>query len=99
MVRYSRLPFRQLCRLYNVDLVYSPMLIADSFMRSKSARDADLRSNSTDGPLIVQFAANNGEDLATIAQGLYGHAEGIDLNCGCPQRWVNALNYGSGSKI
>ena len=25
---------------------------------------------------------------------MWGHCEGIDLNCGCPQRWVNALNYG-----
>ena len=23
-----------------------------------------------------------------------GHCEGIGLNCGCPQRWVNQLNYG-----
>jgi len=94
MVRYSRLPFRQLVRKYNVDLAYSPMLISDSFLNSKSARDADLRSCEDDGPLLVQFASNNGEDHARIAQGLFGHCEGIDLNCGCPQRWVNALNYG-----
>jgi len=94
MVRYSRLPFRQLVRSYGVDLVFSPMLISDSFLNSESARDADLRTNTTDGPLIVQFASNNGEDHGKIAQGLWGHCEGIDLNCGCPQRWVNALNYG-----
>ena len=70
------------------------MLISDSFMKSKSARDADLRSNVDDGPLIVQFASNNGDDHGRIAQGLWGHCEGIDLNCGCPQRWVNQLNYG-----
>ena len=70
MVRYSRLPFRQLVRSYGVDLVFSPMLISDSFLNSQSARDADLRSNSNDGPLIVQFASNNGQDHAKIAQGL-----------------------------
>ena len=94
MVRYSRLPFRALCRKFNVDVCFSPMLISDSFINSASARDADLRSNVDDGPLVVQFAANKGEDFAQVAQMLYGHCEGIDLNCGCPQRWVNALNYG-----
>lgn len=94
MVRYSRLPFRALVRKFGVELCYSPMLISDSFINSASARDADLRSNVEDGPLIVQFAANKGEDFGKVAQMLYGHCEGIDLNCGCPQRWVNALNYG-----
>ena len=70
MVRYSRLPFRQLVRSYGVDLVFSPMLISDSFLNSESARDADLRTNTTDGPLIVQFASNNEEDHGKIAQGI-----------------------------
>lgn len=94
MVRYSRLPFRQLVREFGAELVYTPMLISDSFIQSKSARDADFRSNSSDGPLIVQFASNKPETFGEVAQALWGYSEGIGLNCGCPQRWVNQLNYG-----
>ena len=68
MVRYSRLPFRQLVREFGAELVYTPMLISDSFIQSKSARDADFRSNSTDGPLIVQFASNKPETFGEVAQ-------------------------------
>lgn len=94
MVRYSRLPFRLLVREFGCDLVYTPMLISDSFTQSDSARDADFRTNYKDGPLIVQFAANKPETFGEVARALWGHCEGIGLNCGCPQRWVNQLNYG-----
>lgn len=30
MVRYSKLPFRELCRFYNVDIVYTPMIFGTS---------------------------------------------------------------------
>lgn len=94
MVRYSRLPFRQLVREFGAELVYTPMLISDSFIQSESARDADFRSNYSDGPIIVQFASNKPETFGEVARALWGHCEGIGLNCGCPQRWVNQLNYG-----
>lgn len=94
MVRYSRLPFRQLVREFGAELVYTPMLISDSFIQSESARDADFRSNYSDGPVIVQFASNKPETFGEVARALWGHCEGIGLNCGCPQRWVNQLNYG-----
>ena len=106
MVRYSRLPFRLLVREFGCDLVYTPMLISDSFIQSDSARDADFRTNERDGPLIVQFASNKPTTFGEVARALWGHCEGIGkpacpisilflgLNCGCPQRWVNQLNYG-----
>ena len=94
MVRYSRLPFRLLVREYGCDLTYTPMLISDSFTQSDSARDADFRTNPNDGPLIVQFASNKHETFGEVARALWGHCEGIGLNCGCPQHWVNKLNYG-----
>ena len=40
-------------RLYDVDLVYSPMIIADSFLASPSARDAEFTTNA--GPCAVTF--------------------------------------------
>ena len=35
MVRYSKLAFRNLVRLYDCDLAFSPMIMADSFHMSQ----------------------------------------------------------------
>lgn len=41
-----------------------------------------------DQPLIVQFAANDGVVLSQAAELVAPFSQGIDLNCGCPQRWA-----------
>ena len=58
MVRYSKLAFRNLVRLYGCDLTFSPMIMADSFFISQKARHNELTTNGQDTPIIVQFAAN-----------------------------------------
>ena len=68
MVRYSKLAFRNLVRLYDVDVAFSPMILADSFYQSQAARDNELTTNSADKPLIVQFAANNALYFAGSAE-------------------------------
>uniref|UniRef100_T2MH84 tRNA-dihydrouridine synthase n=1 Tax=Hydra vulgaris TaxID=6087 RepID=T2MH84_HYDVU len=95
MVRYSKQPFRHLVRRYNCDLAYTPMIMADSFIKSIEARDSDFTTNKDDRPLVVQFAANNAEDLALAAEIIYPYADGVGLNCGCPQRWAMAEGYGA----
>lgn len=39
-----------------------------------------------DHPLIVQFAAKEAQILCDAARIICPFADGIDLNCGCPQR-------------
>lgn len=39
-----------------------------------------------DHPLIVQFAAKEAQVLCDAARIVCPFADGIDLNCGCPQR-------------
>lgn len=56
MVRYSKLAFRLLCLEYNCDVVYTPMIMADSFSKSQKARDSDFSTHVHDKPLVVQFA-------------------------------------------
>ena len=68
MVRYSKLAFRNLVRLYDVDVAFSPMILADSFYQSQAARDNELTTNQEDKPLIVQFAANNAQYFAGSAE-------------------------------
>ena len=67
MVRYSKLAFRMLVRLYETDIAYTPMIMADSFSSSSAARDNEFTTNIGDQPLIVQFAANNVHDFVRYA--------------------------------
>ncbi|GAM26310.1 hypothetical protein SAMD00019534_094850 [Acytostelium subglobosum LB1] len=95
MVRFSRLPFRLLCKRWGCDITYSPMILADAFNRSQYARDSDFTTNAYDDALIVQFAANTAEELTAAAEKVANHCQGIDINCGCPQKWVMKEGYGA----
>lgn len=94
MVRYSKLAFRSLVRLYNCQLCFTPMILADAFIKSSKARDNEFTTNKGDRPLIVQFAANSPHDFATAAEMVARYSDGVDLNCGCPQRWAVNDGYG-----
>uniref|UniRef100_A0A8D2LZK2 tRNA-dihydrouridine synthase n=2 Tax=Varanus komodoensis TaxID=61221 RepID=A0A8D2LZK2_VARKO len=95
MVRYSKLSFRTLVRKYNCDLCYTPMIVATDFVRSVKARNSEFTTNQGDHPLIVQFAAKEAQVLADAAHIISPFADGIDLNCGCPQRWAMTEGYGA----
>ncbi|KAL4226452.1 tRNA-dihydrouridine(20a/20b) synthase [NAD(P)+]-like protein [Mactra antiquata] len=95
MVRYSKLPFRMLVRKYDCDIAYTPMIIADSFVQSLKARDNEFTTCKEDRPLIVQFAAHNAIDFGDAACIVSPFADGVDLNCGCPQRWALQEGYGA----
>ncbi|KAL8291442.1 hypothetical protein RQP46_002420 [Phenoliferia psychrophenolica] len=125
MVRYSKLPFRQLVSRYEAHITHTPMLLAQEFSRSAIARDADFSTNGEErgtftmsearpasaaqeldpspearsklftgrkrrvrGNMIAQFAANDGTQLADAAELVKPWVDGIDLNCGCPQKWA-----------
>ncbi|KAK0078650.1 hypothetical protein PV325_002230 [Microctonus aethiopoides] len=94
MVRYSKLAFRTLVRQHNCDICFTPMILADSFLQSAKARNNEFTTNIQDEPLITQFAANNPDDLANAAELVAPYCNGVDLNCGCPQRWAIKDGYG-----
>lgn len=95
MVRYSKLAFRSLVRKYDCDLCFTPMIVAADFIRSAKARDSELTTTNSDRPLIIQFAAKDAQTLATAASLVAPFSDGVDLNCGCPQRWAMAEGYGA----
>lgn len=95
MVRYSKLQFRTLVRRYNCDICFTPMILADSFVQSEKARDNEFSTNDEDRPLIVQFAAKNVNDFLNAAEMVAPYCNGVDLNCGCPQRWALKEGYGA----
>ena len=97
MVRYSKLAFRQVCLEYGTDVVYTPMMLAKEFVSHVNARDSDFSTNSRDRPLVVQFAANDPVVFARACETVRPYADGVGLNCGCPQKW--AVKEGIGAHL
>ncbi|VDL73562.1 unnamed protein product [Nippostrongylus brasiliensis] len=95
MVRYSKLAFRQLVRLYDVDCCYTPMIYAKNFLDSEFCRSSEFSTVPEDRPLIVQFASDDPTIFATAAEFVYKYSSGVDLNCGCPKGDVRAKGFGS----
>ncbi|KAJ3216891.1 tRNA-dihydrouridine(20a/20b) synthase [NAD(P)+]-like protein [Dinochytrium kinnereticum] len=94
MVRYSKTPFREVMRMFSVDVAFTPMILSDVFKRSSIARDCDFTTNAADDPVVVQFAASKPEDLADAADLVARYSSGVDLNCGCPQKWAISEEIG-----
>ncbi|KAK4015689.1 hypothetical protein OUZ56_030662 [Daphnia magna] len=71
------------------------MIISDSFIQAPKARDIEFTTCDADQPLIVQFAAHNATDFATASELVAKNCNGVDLNCGCPQKWAMQQGYGA----
>ncbi|XP_060526990.1 tRNA-dihydrouridine(20a/20b) synthase [NAD(P)+]-like [Cylas formicarius] len=94
MVRYSKLQFRNLVKKYDCDLVFTPMILADSFCKSAKARSNEFTTNLLDTPLVAQFAANTIHDFVGASYLISPYCDGVDLNCGCPQGWAREQELG-----
>lgn len=81
-------------RKYGVDLCFTPMTMTDSFCQSEKARQVEFSTSLDDTPLIAQFAANTVHEYLSSAEMVYPYVDGIDLNCGCPQRWAMQSGFG-----
>eukprot|EP00055_Hartaetosiga_balthica_P005197 m.14885 g.14885 ORF g.14885 m.14885 type:complete len:385 (-) comp4388_c0_seq1:120-1274(-) len=88
MVRYSKVAFRNVVRRHGVDVVFTPMIVADTFSKSDRARQADFSSAPSEGPLVAQFAASNAHEFASACALISPFVDAVDLNCGCPQKWA-----------
>jgi tRNA-dihydrouridine synthase 4 len=55
------------------------MILADVFKSSEFARESDFSTNDRDDPVVIQFAASNGSDLADAAELASPYVSGIGM--------------------
>ena len=91
MVGISDLPFRLLCRQYGATVCYTEMIdtTCSGIPRLPPA------SCAADRPLVVQFAANDGDKLLTAVLAVQSMCDAVCLNLGCPQRVARRAMYGA----
>jgi tRNA-dihydrouridine synthase 4 len=77
-----------LCRAYGADVAFTPMLMAADFRRTQPLDLDEFSTSPEDRPLIAQFASREPSDLAHAAECISPYVDAIDLNCGCPQKWI-----------
>ncbi|KZW00556.1 dihydrouridine synthase [Exidia glandulosa HHB12029] len=103
MVDQSELPWRILARRYGAQLAYTPMINAKMYTTDHMKRYREECFNLEHGeeggpedrPLIVQFCANDPDQLLASARAIAPHCDAVDLNLGCPQEIAKRGRYGS----
>ncbi|GBE59750.1 tRNA-dihydrouridine synthase 4 [Babesia ovata] len=95
MVNQSELPFRLLCRRYNTQLAYTPMLHGRIFGESEKYRALHFQTTPEDSPLIAQLCGDDAAALSTAAAHLKGKVAAVDINLGCPQGIAKDGHYGA----
>lgn len=84
-----------LCRRYNTQLCYTPMINSRSFAQFKQYREHNFTPCEGDRPLVAQFAGDDPETLLAAALHVQDHVDAVDLNLGCPQGIARRGHYGS----
>jgi len=80
---------------YGADIIYSPMIQANSLLQSYRNRTLQWGWHLGDDKPILQLAASHGKDFADALELAYDLTSGVDLNCGCPKHNVRKMGCGS----
>ena len=90
--------FRQICKSWGADLVFTEFIHSTGLIRSAKYRDPLLKYSESERPIIVQIYGNAPLDFykATLYTLNLGF-DGIDINMGCPSKTVSG--HGSGCAL
>lgn len=90
--------FRQMCKSYGADIVYTDMMSANAIVRNNKSTLSLAKHDKKEKPIIMQIFGHNIEYLTKSSQVLESlGASAIDLNLGCPDTRV--IGQGSGSAL
>ncbi len=90
MAGYTNSPFRQICKAYEADVVYSEMANATALSFSGKKTLELLEFNKTEKFFVVQLFGNDPKYFKKAAQIVSAKIkpDGIDINMGCPVKKV-----------
>lgn len=87
--------FRQLCKKYGADVVYTEMISADGLYYESKKTLAMLEFAKTEKPIVCQLFGKRPENFSKAAKIVeQAGFDGIDINFGCPARKVVAHGGG-----
>ena len=82
-------PFRQLCRRWGAGLAVSEMIAAKVDLRSSAKTLKRMDHSGEPGPIVVQIAGAEPQQMARAARFNVEHgAQIVDINMGCPAKKV-----------
>ncbi|MFA5029306.1 MAG: tRNA-dihydrouridine synthase [Patescibacteria group bacterium] len=89
MAGVSDSAFRQVCREYGADVVYTEMVSADGLFYDSKKTLEFLKFNKKEHPVVIQLFGKQSERFTKAAQ-ICEQAgfDGIDINFGCPAKKV-----------
>lgn len=89
--------FRQFCKRFGADMLYTEFISADALIRDISATTRKLTIYDNERPVAIQLYGREPEamaEAAKIAESV--HPEIIDINFGCPVKKVAGKGAGAG---
>lgn len=89
--------FRQLCKRFGADKVYSEFVSAEALVRSVRRTEQKLTIHDSERPVAIQIYGRDAEAMAQAAQIVeQAKPDSIDLNFGCPVKKVAGKGAGAG---
>ena len=87
--------FREICRKYGADVVYTEMVSADGLYYDSKKTLELLQFSKKEKPIVIQLFGKNPEKFTKAAEICTKHGfDGIDINFGCPAKKVVAHGGG-----
>lgn len=90
-------PFRQLCKKFGADIMYTEFISSDGLIRDAKKSIQKLDFEEMERPIGIQIFGNNSDSMVKAAlQAENANPDIIDINYGCSVRKVTSKGGGSG---